>query len=117
MEYEKSYFTGKAAVVTGSASGIGLALVEALLQSGAAKVAMVDISPDNLNIQGNRLNAQYNGKVKCFLCDVTDEEQVQQMMEASVAFFGGRLDLLFNNAGALFSGWFDEVTNDMEKSI
>ena len=48
MEYDKVYFEGKIAAVTGSASGIGLALCEELLESGAAKVLLVDLNKDNL---------------------------------------------------------------------
>lgn len=114
MKYDQSYFAGKTAVVTGAASGIGLALVEELLQSGANKVALADINPANLEQQVARLEQAYGqGRVKGFLCDVTQESMVQQMIHDAAAFFNGRLDLLFNNAGALFMGWFDDITNDV----
>ncbi len=112
MKYDGAYFKDKTAVVTGAASGIGLALAEELLQSGADKVVLADINPAHLSEQEKRLNQQYPGKVKGILCDVTDEKLVQQLMADAAAFFGGRIDLLFNNAGALFTGWFEEVTND-----
>ena len=116
MNYDREYFDGKTATVTGAASGIGLALVEELLQSGAAKVVMADINQDHLNEHEKRLQDQYAGRVKGVLCDVTVEENVRGLISDSADFFGGRFDLLFNNAGALFTGWFEEVSNEEWKA-
>ena len=116
MAYDPEYFRGKTAVVTGAASGIGLALVEELLQCGAAKVVMSDINRERLTEHEKRLQALYNDKVKGMLCNVTLEEDVKNLIQGSAEFFGGKIDLLFNNAGALFTGWFDEVTNDKWKA-
>ena len=112
MYYDKEYFSGKTAVVTGAASGIGLGLVEELLKSNAAKVVMADINVDNLNKHETRLNEQYGNKVKGIVCNVTVEEDVQSLINQSAEYFGGRLDLLFNNAGAGFPGWFADMTNE-----
>ena len=51
MKYDGAYFKDKTAVVTGAASGIGLALAEELLQSGADKVVLADINPAHLSEQ------------------------------------------------------------------
>lgn len=115
MKYNQAYFSGKTAAVTGAASGIGLALAEELLMSGAASVVLADINQERLEAQTARLVAQYGGKVKGIVCDVTVEAQVQRMVEQSSDFFGSRFDLLFNNAGALFTGWFDELDNEAWK--
>ena len=111
MDYNKEYFNGKTAVVTGAASGIGLALAEELLQSNAAKVVMADINVENLNKHEARLKEQYGDRVKGIVCNVTIEENVQNMINQSANFFGGKFDLLFNNAGALFTGWFGDLSN------
>ena len=111
MHYDNSYFSGKTAVVTGAASGIGLALVEELLSSNAAKVVMADINVNNLNKHALRLKEQYGDRIKGIACDVTVEENVQSLIANSKDFFGGQFDLLFNNAGAGFAGWFEEQSN------
>ncbi|MCL2695212.1 MAG: SDR family oxidoreductase [Clostridiales bacterium] len=106
-EYDPAYFAGKTAIVTGAASGIGLALVEELLESGAAKVVMADINEAALAEHEARLGA----RVKGIRCNVMQEENVQALIAEAAAFFGGRIDLLFNNAGAGFVGWFENMTN------
>ncbi len=106
MEVNKEYFAGKTAVVTGAASGIGLALIEELLAYGAKKVVVADFNQANLEKHVNRLKGQYPGRVKGILCNVTLEENVRTMIAGAVEFFGGRIDLLINNAGAGFFGFF-----------
>jgi len=112
MEYDKSYFCKKTAVVTGAASGIGLALVEELLQSNASKVVMADINLKQLNEHEKRLQGIYGNKVKGIWCDVTLEENIQHLITESARYFNGTFDLLFNNAGAAFMGAFMEQSND-----
>ena len=112
MEYNRAYFKGKTAVVTGAASGIGLALAEELLESGAAKVVLADINPDTLNEHETRLKEQYGNRVKGILCNVTVEADVQTLIAVSAESFGGQIDLLFNNAGAGFDGAFAAMTNE-----
>ena len=111
MDYNREYFKEKTAVVTGGASGIGLALIKELLESGAAKAVMADINQERLDEQGKRLNEQYPGRVKALRCNVMEEAQVKSLIAQSADFMGGRIDLLFNNAGAGFDGWFADMTN------
>ncbi len=111
MEFNKEYFAGKTAVVTGAASGVGLALIEELLDCGAQKVVLADFNPGNLEKHTARLEGLYPGRVKGILCNVTLEEDVRKMIAAAVEFFGGRIDLLINNAGAGFTGFFAPPSN------
>lgn len=83
-------FQGKIALVTGAASGIGKACVEALLARGAA-VAALDIDPD--------IDGMYNrDDVLEIICDVSDEATLKQAVAQTVANYGG-LDILVSNAG------------------
>jgi len=111
MEYDREYFRGKNAVVTGAASGIGLALAEELLESNAAKVVMADINREHLAQQEERLKARHGDRVKGILCDVTGQENVRNLIAASAEFFNGRFDLLINNAGGGFGGYFSDQTD------
>jgi len=87
--------TGRAAVVTGAARGIGLAIAERLLQSGAA-VSLWDIDADALKRAGHDLAAR--GTVATQTVDVTDEAAVRRAMQDTARDFG-KIDLLVNNAG------------------
>src|SRR6266480_6202932 len=89
-------FENKVALVTGAASGMGLATAEAFAAAGAA-VALVDINEAAVRKVADRL-AGDGHKTIAIACDVTDEAQVKKMVEQTVSSFG-RLDAAFNNAG------------------
>jgi NAD(P)-dependent dehydrogenase (short-subunit alcohol dehydrogenase family) len=91
-------FKGQVALVTGAASGMGLATVEAFAAEGAA-VALVDINESTVRTATERLVAAGH-KAIAIHCDVTDEAQVKAMVEQTVSAFG-RLDAAFNNAGVM----------------
>ena len=86
---------GKVAVVTGAASGIGLATVELFVAEGAQVLAA-----DVQDAAGQALAARYPGQVQFAHCDVMQTAQIQAAIEAAAAAFGG-LDILFSNAGAV----------------
>src|SRR5689334_1725859 len=89
-------FENKVALVTGAASGMGIATAEAFGTAGAA-VALADLNQAEVRKVAERLkNAGH--KVLAIACDVTDEVQVRNMVEQTVSGFG-RLDAAFNNAG------------------
>jgi NAD(P)-dependent dehydrogenase (short-subunit alcohol dehydrogenase family) len=84
----------KVAVVTGAASGIGRGTVELFISEGARVIA-ADVQEE----KGKALERGFNGQVKFFRCDVTQEEDIKKTMQAAADHFGG-LDIVFNNAGA-----------------
>jgi NAD(P)-dependent dehydrogenase (short-subunit alcohol dehydrogenase family) len=91
-------FTGKVALVTGAAAGMGLATAQAFAEAGAA-VVLADFRKDVVKAEAQKLAAAgYN--VIAVGCDVSDETQVEQMVEHTVSEFG-RLDAAFNNAGVM----------------
>ena len=118
MSETSEYYMDKVAAVTGGASGVGLALSETMLSYGAKKVVLADFNDENLKRETTRLNAAYPNKVLGIHCNVTKEADVQEMIQKAAEFGGGRVDLLFNNAGAGLGGHFDEQTNeDWEKAF
>jgi 3alpha(or 20beta)-hydroxysteroid dehydrogenase len=89
--------TNKVAVVTGGASGIGLAIVERFVKAGA-RVLLVD--RNIVSIEGAVFHQ----------ADVSSEDEVRGMLERAKAEFG-RVDILINNAGIQPLGiTFDELT-------
>jgi 2-dehydro-3-deoxy-L-rhamnonate dehydrogenase (NAD+) len=92
MVYENR-FQGRTAVVTGGASGIGLSVAARLAREGA-KVSLWDLKEDALAKAKAEARATDTQAV-----DVSDPEQVLRAISASVAAFGGQLDVLVASAG------------------
>lgn len=118
MNETAAYYKNRIAVVTGAASGIGLALAETILSFEADKVVLGDYNDENLNRVTASLNAAFPGKVLGCHCDVTKEKDVRLLIESAANFGEGHIDFLFNNAGSGFAGSFAEQTdNDWEKAF
>ncbi|PAQ15315.1 3-hydroxybutyrate dehydrogenase [Bacillaceae bacterium SAOS 7] len=88
--------TGKVALVTGSASGIGLEVARALAKEGA-KVIIADLKEEAAKAAAEQLKVQ-GFDVAAVACDVTNEQQVQDCLQFAVDQFG-TVDILVNNAG------------------
>ncbi len=87
---------GKVAVVTGAASGIGLACGHALARSGAA-VCLWDLNAEALQTAAAELE-QYSRPTRTAVVDVSDSDRVTEAMEAVVNDLG-RVDIVVANAG------------------
>jgi rhamnose utilization protein RhaD (predicted bifunctional aldolase and dehydrogenase)/NAD(P)-dependent dehydrogenase (short-subunit alcohol dehydrogenase family) len=83
-------FSGKIALVTGAASGIGQACVWSLLNHGAV-VCAIDINPAIVGLFDNSAVIET-------VCDVTDTDAMKAAVDDTVRHFGG-LDILISNAG------------------
>jgi NAD(P)-dependent dehydrogenase (short-subunit alcohol dehydrogenase family) len=89
-------FRGQVALVTGAASGMGLATARAFAHAGAA-VTLADVSEAALQRAVDEITSA-GGKAIGVVCDVSDEAQVAAMVQRIVSTFG-RLDAAYNNAG------------------
>ncbi|MEM7328693.1 MAG: SDR family oxidoreductase [Pseudomonadota bacterium] len=98
--------SGKVAVITGAASGIGAAGVEVFVDAGAQVVA-ADVQDDKGAALVQRFGAD---KVAYQHCDVMDTKSLEALMQSATDSFGG-LDILWNNAG---SGGTSSTVEEMD---
>lgn len=89
-------FSGKVAIVTGGASGIGEAIVKSLA-AGGAKVIVADLDAGAAKATADALTAD-GGTAASFAVDVANAGQVEAMVGFAIATYGG-LHLAVNNAG------------------
>ncbi len=87
---------GRSAIVTGAASGIGLAYSEAMAEAGAT-VTLTDIDEEGLQREAGRLS-DLGYQVRTAVLDVTDLDATRSVFEQHAATCGG-LDIAFANAG------------------
>ena len=85
---------GKVAVITGGASGMGRGTVDLFVDEGAS-VVVADIQDD----KGALMEQEFGSRLAYAHCDVTSESDVKAAIDLAVSRFG-RVDCLFNNAGA-----------------
>lgn len=97
MDAKTNRLAGKAAIVTGAASGIGKATAWALAREGAA-VILADIDESGAGKVAREISTA-GGRAIGFGADIAEERDIQNMIMASVSHFG-RLDILHNNAVA-----------------
>lgn len=88
--------TGRPAIVTGAARGLGRAIALNLAAAGA-KVACVDVNTETLSDTVNAIRSA-GGTAEPLACDVTNSERVGEVVNEVVALWGG-LEILVNNAG------------------
>ncbi len=102
-------FTGRVALVTGGASGIGFAVATQLGELGA-KVAIADVNIDGANDAVQRLISS-GVEAVALKVDVRDPDEAERMVEATVTRFG-KLDILIHSAGVGIERSFLETTPD-----
>ncbi|MBI5400387.1 SDR family oxidoreductase [Candidatus Saganbacteria bacterium] len=88
--------SGKTAIVTGGAMGIGFGIANRLAEAGA-NVLIADLNGDQAAAAAAKL-AETDLKAKAICVDISKEDDVKKMVAAAVNLFGS-LDILVNNAG------------------
>jgi NAD(P)-dependent dehydrogenase (short-subunit alcohol dehydrogenase family) len=101
-------FEGRGTVITGGASGIGLASAREFSRRGA-RVVIADIDQSALDAAVEQLRAD-GAEAHGVLCDVTKLEAVEHLAEESFRLLG-EVNLVFNNAGIAYAGPVADVTH------
>ncbi len=91
---------GKTAVVTGSIQGIGKAIAETLAECGASVIVNNHVDPNALEGVAEGIRKK-GGKAKAVIADLTKRDGAMKLVSESLAFGGGRIDILVNNCGGL----------------
>jgi 3-oxoacyl-[acyl-carrier protein] reductase len=102
----------KVVVVTAAAgAGIGAAVARRVLEEGARVVVLGDTHERRLGEAEQSLGDEFGAeKVRSLVCDVTDEEQVQSLIDAADEF--GGVEVMINNAGLGGTAAIPEMTDD-----
>ena len=101
---------GKVAIVTGGSEGIGKAAAASMSAEGAS-VVIAARRAEILEDAATEIRAQTGGQVTTVSMDVMDPDQVQGLIDTTIAAYG-RIDILVNNAGTSAGGAFLGVTDE-----
>lgn len=94
----------KTLFITGAAEGIGKAIAKLYISKGWT-VGILDINENTLN---NTIQ-EIGNNAKPYVGSVTNDEDVSYALKSFTDLNGGKLDLLINNAGVLYTGEYDEL--------
>ncbi len=100
----------KVAIVTGGSDGLGRAAAERLAREGA-RVAICGRRKEHLERAAESIRRATGGQVLAQAADVSRAEQVEALVAATVAQFGG-IDILVNNAGTSAAAGFESVSDE-----
>ncbi len=100
--------TGRSAVVTGAAGGIGSAVAAALAQAGAS-VLVTDVDADAAAAVAERISAS-GGRAESAALDVTDPDSAKAAAAKAAELADGKIHILINNAGVTRPAMFEKLT-------
>ncbi|MFD1848757.1 SDR family oxidoreductase [Oceanobacillus bengalensis] len=99
--------TGKTAIITGGGRGLGEVISEGFAEAGA-NIVVCSRKEENCKEVSEKLKKQYDVKTLAIKCDVTNPEDIKNVVNKTVEAFG-RIDILVNNSGATWGAPVDEM--------
>ena len=108
MQQSEGKLHNQVAIVTGAAQGMGAAIAGRLAAEGA-KVVLSDINVEKVVGVAERISTAANSSTMAMKTDVTEEDEVAEMVEATIEQYG-TVGILVNNAGILYPTRVDNVT-------
>ena len=106
---------GKVAIVTGAGQGIGEAIARRLAGEGAA-VVIADLNLEAAQTAARQIAEKYQQKVLPLCVDVTNSQQVAEMVRTTVEEFG-KIDILVSNAGILIAHEITEFPEEQWRKV
>jgi 3-oxoacyl-[acyl-carrier protein] reductase len=100
---------GRVALVTGGSRGIGRETAREFLEAGV-KVMTCARHGDQLEATCKELAQKTGGEIRSIVADTSKEADIQKVVDATLKAYG-TVDILINNAGTMYSGRFDEMTD------
>lgn len=102
--------TGRVAIVSGGSRGIGRATAKQFLEEG---VRVMTCSRNGAEVEAacDELARETGGEIRSTQADMTKAEDVQRLVDETISAYG-TVDILVNNAGTMYSGRFDELTEE-----
>lgn len=104
-------FSGKTALITGAASGIGKATAITFAEKGA-KVVILDMDAEKLERTKAKIK-EIGADVLSYVCDISNQERVNEVTEDVLKKFG-KIDILVNNA-AIFRSYSDFLSTPIDE--
>jgi 3-oxoacyl-[acyl-carrier protein] reductase len=101
---------GRVAIVTGGGRGIGRETARELLEAGV-KVMTCSRTEDEVTQTCVELGKQTGGDIRCVVADTSKAEDIKKLVSETIGAFG-TVDILINNAGTMYSGRFEEMTDE-----
>jgi 3-oxoacyl-[acyl-carrier protein] reductase len=102
--------SGRVAIVSGGSRGIGRETAREFLEAGV-KVMTCSRHSEELNATCRELAQQTGGEVRGVVADMTKPGDIQNLVDATLETYG-TVDILVNNAGTMYSGRFEELTEE-----
>jgi 3-oxoacyl-[acyl-carrier protein] reductase len=108
---------GKVAIVTGGGSGLGAAISEVLAEEGVNVIVNYIVDEANVFKFVDQLNEKYNSKAIPLYGDITNANDIENVIARAIDIYGG-VDILVNNAGIWPTCFVKDMTNEAwEKTV